>query len=260
MKVDGKWHMWGCSATKHYQNMLREAQQHKGNDAIFFTVNTTLGSTVYGGLSSEVEERLNRKYVRAQMDAQFRVATYMAQAVRVLGLSVLGAPPGAGSSFKNNRMFVDEAAFPVVFAYFRDQFAPEFQPTSLPYDTGYVDYARLALRARPVVGFESDYYYFERNADLFRPLGTRPRPFTRFMIADGRELTMVGLDVTLTERLIPDFSAPHTRGFLYELRDTTDDSKSLARYVRDDGKVFLVRRDPADQFTILGPEITGGAL
>ena len=45
-------------------------------------------------------------------------------------------------------MYVDTHEYAAPYAYFKEEFGPQFAPTSGSFDTGYVDYRELAKRAR----------------------------------------------------------------------------------------------------------------
>jgi hypothetical protein len=87
MAVDGRWQIWGCSATVHHKNVTTAAHRHKKDgDSVFFTV-TTLAKHHDGRKAQSIEERTTRAGVRVDMDARFRAQTYMAGAAEVLGRS-----------------------------------------------------------------------------------------------------------------------------------------------------------------------------
>jgi hypothetical protein len=190
------------------------------------------------------------------MDARFRTESYMAAAATLLGIPVFGAPPGVGSSFdqKRNLMFIDTKEYGVAFAYFRDQFGPEFVPTDESVDKGYVDYKKLA--ARPAAAeppFSSEYFDFERD---FRRTATSPTGQTTIGFADGRTFLVANTpNVTLTVSAKTSFASPGKSGHLYEVTDTTDASKSKALYLQEDRQLFSVNRDSAGRFTVVGPTI-----
>jgi hypothetical protein len=138
------------------------------------------------------------------MDDRFHSQTFMAAAAKFLGISVFGAPPGVGSSFADpakkipghpemNVMFIDTATYFNVYAYFKDQFGPEFDPTNTPFDKGYVDYRKIATRAAASVpGFSSEYYYFSRDYEDAPLVGE-----TSLFFADNRFIKLAGTKTKL---------------------------------------------------------------
>jgi hypothetical protein len=169
MAGGSSWHVWGCSATTHHLRLTAGAQEHKSNgDLFFFTVDTVVKDHHHGPERTvqTVQERTTRAKVRFEMDRRFRSQTYLAAAASFLGIPVFGAPPGVGSSFdqKRNLMFIDTKEYGVSFAYFKDQFGPEFAPTDSSFDRGYVDYNKLATRAaQSAPAFSSEYFVFQRD-------------------------------------------------------------------------------------------------
>ncbi|MGK3964021.1 hypothetical protein WMF38_07560 [Sorangium sp. So ce118] len=256
MASTGTWHVWGCSATTHHKNLVVKAHQHKpdGEDH-YFTVRTAT-KRHDGSISQEVEEHTSRTRVRAKMDARFRSQTYMASAAAYLGVSVFGAPPGVGSSYDQRLgiIFIDTTSYATLYAYFKDQFGPEFAPTSSTYDRGYVDYKKLAGRAAPSAApFSSAYYYFQKTFP--NPKKKSEKGNTSLTFADDRLVKMEGVAIKLKVTTKSAFADAGKSGHLYELDDTDDAAKSLAYYMQEDGQLFRVNKDAAGKFTVLGPKV-----
>ncbi len=249
-----------ATATTHYKNLVAAALGHKkAGDDTHFTVNST-SKHHDGTLSEKVEERTTRKRVKRDMDARFRKVSYMAAAAKFLGIPVFGPPPGVGSSFAKpsikkkgqpeiSVMYIDTANNPTTYAYFKEEFSPEFEPTNTPFDKGYVDYQRLGTRGfPPAAHFSSEYYRFVQSFDAKKPANEE----TKLTFADGRS---VRCDSSLTKLKVSPksgFATPGQTGHLYEIHVTTDESLSRAVYVQDDGKIFKVNKDTAGKFTVLG--------
>jgi hypothetical protein len=249
---NGRWHIWGCSATAEIHDLTAAAFRHKKDgDAAFFTVTTRVFNNAHTVVKKEIEQRTNRQRVRAYMDRQFRADSYLAVAAASVGVAVLGPPPGVGSSFGSDafgreRMFVDMTANAAQFGFFKDEFKPEFEPTDDGVDTGYVDYGRVASRPPvPSVPFSSEFYYFERTLPANNLL----------VFANSRGVAMTGAHVTVEQASKPGFATPGMSGHLYVLRDARDPSKSQAFFVQEDEKTFRVDRDAAGHFTVLGPQL-----
>lgn len=260
MAADGRWQVWGCSATVHNKNLAAAAHRHKkdGDDALF-TVQTT-SKHHDGRTSQKIEERTTRAGVRRNMDRQIRGSTYMSAAATFLGISVFGAPPGVGASFAQaslkgspdlNIMFINVGETPDVYAYFKEDFAPDFVPTNTPYDKGYVDYRPLASRPpAPLPPFSSERYRFVINfADA---LSTPPSPpQTSIAFAAGNPVIIASDKVTLRITAKTGFLTPNKTGHLYELI-CTDDSLSRAAFVQEDQRAVHVLRGSSGQFTVIG--------
>jgi hypothetical protein len=259
MSASGSWHVWGCSATTHNKNLVAAALAHKkAGDDTHFTVNTT--SNHHDGRPAEkVEERTTRKRVKRDMDTRFRRLSFMAAAAKFLGIPVFGPPPGVGSSFANpskpkkgqpelSVMYIDSASNPTTYAYFKDEFGPEFEPTNTPFDKGYVDYQRLGTRGfPPAAPFSSEYYRFLQSFD------TNPaNEETTLGFADGRSVRRDSSHTKLKVSAKSGFATPGETGHLYEIHVTTDETLSRAVYVQDDGQIFKVNKDAAGKFTVLG--------
>lgn len=249
MAPGASWHVWGCSATTHHKNLTVAAHKHKKDgDTAFFTVTTSV-SHHGGAVAQTMEERTNRAKIRFSMDQRFRSLSYMAAAAKHLGVPVYGAPPGVGSSFdqKKSIMFIDTVAYSTLFAYFKDVFGPEFEPTDTTYDRGYVDYQKIATRpAAPAVPFSSEWYTFTRDFD---------DKSTVLRIDTGKSVTMTGTDITFKVTAKKNFAAAGKSGHQYELHDGKDKTKSRAIFVQEDQQTWRVERDGADKFTILGPKL-----
>lgn len=243
------WHVWGCSATTHHKNLTVAAHQHKKDgDTKFFTVTTSVQH--HGGATAQtMDERTNRARIRFSMDQRFRAASYMAAAVKHLGVPVFGAPPGVGSSFdqKKSIMFIDTTAYATLFAYFKDEFGPEFAPTSATYDRGYVDYKKVGGRpAATAAPFSSEWYTFTRDID---------DAVTTLRIDTGKSVTMAGVAVTLRVTAKTGFATPGKSGHQYELHDGKDKTLSRAIFVQEDQQTFRVDLDAGGKFTVLGPKL-----
>jgi hypothetical protein len=249
MASGSTWHVWGCSATTHHLRLTEGANRHKKDgDNFFFTVDTTANDHE-GHPIQTIQERTTRARVRFEMDARFRSQSYMAAATSFLGISVFGAPPGVGSSFDQTRnlMFIDTKEFGVSYAYFKDQFGPEFVPTATSVDRGYVDYKALAGRAAPAApAFSSEFFLLQKD---FR--GNR----TAIKFGNGRVFQLTGTTIRLTVTAKTGFATAGITGHLYELADTSDATKSRAVFVQEDQKVFRVDKDGAGKFTVVGPEL-----
>ncbi len=246
MAPGGSWHVWGCSAATHFKNLAVAAHRHRdaGDDA-FFTVHSTMKHHD-GGVSEIVAERTTRTRIRSRMDERFRSTSYMAAAAAHLGVPVFGAPPGVGSSFdqQRNLMFINVVAYADVFAYFKEQFGPEFTPTSGTYDRGYVDYHALGKRAVPArAAFSSEWYSLSRDFDF----GT-----STLTVEAGPYAEIDGTDVVLKVTAKSDFATMGLKGHQYELHSTKDEKLSLAIYVQEDRQAFNVGRDAKGKFTVLG--------
>ena len=250
MAPGGSWHVWGCSATTHHKNLTVAAHKHKkAGDHAFFTVATTV--THHDGTTAQsVEERTTRSRVRFNMDQRFRSFAYMAAAASHLGIAVYGAPPGVGSSFDQKRsvMFIDTAAYASLFAYFKDEFGPQFAPTDTTYDRGYVDYQKLATRpAATAAAFSSEAYNLSKD---FTPPGE-----STLTVETGHQLSLVGTGATLKVTARTGFATAGKTGHQYELRDAKDPGKSRAIYVQEDRQVFRVELDAGGKFTVLGAKL-----
>ncbi|SEU32209.1 carboxypeptidase-like regulatory domain-containing protein [Stigmatella erecta] len=251
MSPTGSWHVWGCSATTHYMNLVREAYKHKaaGEDQHFLVNTTYMNHRVPPEKTRTIAERTTRQRVRAFMDTRFRSNTYMAAAASYLGLDVFGAPPGVGSNF-GVTMYIDTKTYASVYAYFTQEFKPEFAPTHSTYDKGYVNYRLLATRAAPVAApFSSEYYRFEQE---FTPGGGK----STLLFANNRRVTLAGA-TGISFKVTPKkgFATAGKAGHLYELHDASDSKKSRAVYVQEDARTFLVDKDSLGKFTVLGKEV-----
>jgi hypothetical protein len=256
MAAKATWHVWGCSATTHHLRLEEGANTHKKDGDLFFFTVDSVTKRHHGEVILIIKERTTRARVRFEMDARFRAESYMAAAATFLGIPVFGAPPGVGSSFdqKRNLMFIDTKEYGVAFAYFRDQFSPEFVPTDGSVDKGYVDYKKLADQPAALEPpFSSEYFDFERD---FRPTRTSPIGQATISFADGRTILVAQTpNVTLTVSAKTGFASPGQSGHLYEVTDTTDPTKSVALYLQEDKQLFGVNKDSAGRFTVLGPRI-----
>jgi hypothetical protein len=253
MASTGEWHIWGCSATTHHKNLASEAQDQRKKstpDNVSFVVRSTV-NTDDGRPLLRIEERTTLARLRVLFDQSFRNATYMAAAAAHLNRPVFGAPPGVGSSFllvgKRPFMLIQPENYSRLYAYFKAEFAPHFAPTKAATDAGYVDYA--ALRARPIPpapAFASDCYALTINL-------VAERSTVKF--ANGKSVSIDATDLQLKTSALSGFAKPGKSGHLYELRVVSDEAKSVARYVQEDGKVFVVSKDAAGKFTLLGGEV-----
>lgn len=244
----GTWRVWGCSATTHHKNLVVAAHREKpAGDAKYFLVTTTVQHHD-GSTAQTVEEKTTRAHVRAQMDLPFRSLSYMAAASAHLGVPVFGPPPGAGASFsKSGLMFVDMKEYAVLFAYFKDQFGPEFAPTTSPDDTGYVDYTKVRARPAPAKpAFNSAWYRLTKviSSDKFA-----------LEFDNGWYLVETGAKIKLSQTAMTGFAAPGKSGHLYVLRDPVDPSKSRGLFLQEDQAVFRVDADATGKFTVLGPRL-----
>jgi hypothetical protein len=194
------------------------------------------------------------------MDRQFRSAAYMSAAAEFLAISVFGAPPGVGASFAQpslkgspdlNVMFVNVRESPEVYAYFKEEFSPEFVPTNTPYDKGYVDYRPLASRPpEPVPPFSSERYVLMTE---FTDHRVKPPsdPSTSIRFGVGRGLDIASDAVTLRITAKNGFLTPGKAGHLYELI-CKDDQLSRAAFVEEDRRAVEVLRDGSGKFTVIG--------
>jgi hypothetical protein len=256
MAAGSNCHIWGCSATTHHKELCAKALAEKRAGAPatkFFTVKTTThrhGASA--PVSQIVEEHLTQAHVKADMDLRFRSQSYMARAAAHLGIAVFGAPPGVGSSYATvsglQTMIIDTVKENgVQYAYFKEEFSPEFAPTSGTFDTGYVDYRLLATRAPiSVMAFSAEYYRFTVDRDT---------PAATVQFANGKSESIARATVTLVVTAKSGFKTAGKNGFLYELRDTADATKSTAVYLQDDGKLFRVTKGVLGNFTVPGSEI-----
>jgi hypothetical protein len=241
MAANGSWHVWGCSATTMYKDWMREALKTKKDDQIFPVV-----SDIYddGRKVQHIESRMTRKLLRVLMDNEFRSGSYLAAAA-TLGVPVFGAPPGVGADYSRvgGLQVMGVAGNTPPFAFFQQDFAPDFKPTTDPFNHGYVDYRAMQARAPPPAApFDASLYIFTTDFD---------EKMTFLGFPDGKQAPPHhGTTATLTRTAKTDFPSPGRSGQLYVI-DEADKTKSEAYYFQTDKKLFRVTRDAAQAFTVV---------
>jgi hypothetical protein len=245
MAADGRWQIWGCSATTFYKDMTREALKTKTDDALFLVVTDVAHHE--GGKSSHTEARTTRKRVRSLMDRLFHSGSYMSAAASFLGISVFGAPPGVGADYSVvsglSVMGIKGDTAPYVFL--KADFSPDFTPTTDPFNHGYIDYKVMQARAAPpATPFDSAVYVFQVDFDNNK---------TTMGFAAPAKAPAPHPSATVKLQVSPrnDFPAAGRSGNLYVITDTADPAKSEAWYLQQDGSLFKVTRDAANAFTVV---------
>lgn len=238
MAADGRWMLWGCSATTHFQRLMHGANKLDKKSEAFFTVDTAVRS--HGKVVQTIRERTTRPRVRALLDAEFRGETYLAAAAKFLDLPVYGAPPGTGASFSSDPgMFIDTATYAYLYNFLKQEFAPEF----VAGERGYVDYNPLRKRAAATSpAFSSQ--FFKLTQDLedvettleFESGPAIVKPVVGFTISSTAQTKFFGMS-----------------GWLYEVKHK-DAAQSFAEFVADDGARYPVLPDAQGKFTLLGPK------
>lgn len=262
MAGDASWHIWGCSATTHYKNLIAAATLHRNDDENeFFTVKTLLRDH-NGRVSTLTEERTTRKRLREDMYYQFRSSSYMAAAAAHLGIAVFGAPPGVGSSFANPQlagspdlsiMFIDTKSNKTQYGYFRTEFAPSFVPTDAPFDKGYVDYRDLGkLPAPPKAPFSSEFYVLDTRL----PKRDKSDPGAiRIRFANGSHDQIDGSKFRLDITTKANFATAGLTGHLYVLYCNENPTRSRGFYVQEDARTFRVFPDSEGRFSVRGARL-----
>jgi hypothetical protein len=257
MAGDGRWHIWGCSATTSFHDLIGAAQQHKADgDFALFTVQTTVTNNLHTQNVNEIQERTNRARVLAQIDQEFRSNSYSAAAARFFGIPVFSSGPGLGSSFGSDDfgrqfMFVNSDETPSQFAWYKENFSPEFAPTAAGNDKGYVDYHKIQSRsAPPSAPFSSEFFQFNRDLRAGQ---------TTLTFGNGKSVTMPGVKVSFPKLSSKSGfvagSAATVTGTLFVCIDTSDDTKSQGFFMQQDGRLFKVTRNVRNEFAIAGAEL-----
>lgn len=253
MAPNGRWRIWGCSATTHHHDLVKAAQaQAKAGDDTPFTVKSRLTDDD-GKLEELIENRTTRNRIRSEMHGRFSRRTYFAEAAIHLDVPVLGAPPGIGSSFGSpskpkpgqralSLMFVDVGDVAGNYAYFTAEFSPEFAPTNTSYDKGYVDYNRLRKRRAPAEpAFSADSFDLDQEFVVDESKGEVPRTTLRWRNGFSEQLDTPNTKLVRTDR--SDLAETGKTAQLYELTDTKPPRAGIIRLVQSDRKVFRVTRD-----------------
>ena len=242
MAANAVWHVWGCSATVLYKDWMREARKTKKADEFFD--NVTEVKSHGGTLTSRVQTRLTRIHVRFEMDQQMRNGSYCATAASTLAVPVFCAPPGVGADYEKidgiDAMGIAGNTPP--YAFFKEDFSPEFAPTKGKFDHGYVDYGKMQARAAmPRAPFSTEFYSFRvdfRSGEATLSLGSTNQPPAH-----------AGTNVKLRVSAKKDFVTAGHSGHLYVIEDH-DPAKSEGFFLQDDKDVYMVFKDGSGKFTV----------
>jgi len=255
MAAGANWHIWGCSATTFFKDLMREARKTKKADQLFDDVTETKHHS--GAISTRTQARLTRIHVRFMMDQTMRVGSYLATAAAALRIPVFGAPPGVGADYEkiDGLWVMGIKGDSPPYAFFKEDFSPEFAPTKGKFDHGYIEYGKMQARsAMPRAVFSTEAYQFDVRFD---PVTGFPdgKAVLAFSSGAHRPPEHEGSKVKLRTSAKKDFVAAGKSGHLYVIEDD-DPAKSEAFFLQEDKKVFRVDKDPGTgKFTAPGAEI-----
>ena len=128
------------------------------------------------------------------------------------------------------------------YAFFKEDFSPEFAPTKGKFDHGYVDYGKMQARAAmPRAPFSTEFYSFRvdfRSGEATLSLGSTNQPPAH-----------AGTNVKLRVSAKKDFVTAGHSGHLYVIEDH-DPAKSEGFFLQDDKDVYMVFKDGSGKFTV----------
>ena len=241
------WHVWGCSATTFFKDLMREALKTARADHFFDTITEVKQHD--GTLIMRSQARLTRVHVRFMMDQKMRTGSYLATAASTLKIPVFGAPPGVGADYQqvDGLQVMSIKGNTPPYAFFKADFSPGFAPTLGKFDHGYIDYGKLQDRAAmPRAPFSTEAYLF----DVALTAGTATLRLGSAHQPPRHAGSSVKLKVAAKAGLVTAGKSGH----LYLIEDR-DPAKSEAFFLQDDKKLFAVGKDGAGKFTVPGAEL-----
>jgi hypothetical protein len=249
---DGRFVIWGCSATTLYRNRsiaaMKAIKEKKGeNERLLVRASYTNHDT--HEVEATDEERITELEHRWWMDALFRNNIYAAEAAKALGIETRAACPGVGSDPQKveglEMLFVNVPSHALVYEYFRTKFGPEFAETKGKWDAGYCDYHALQTRtAVPRPTFDPAYYRYHVQKAKTR----WANPGATLTFWNEESVDHPTGDATLvikpTEML-----TPAKKGVLYVLKDKNP-AASKAVFVTVEGKIHDIVQDDKKEWTV----------